>query len=252
MLEVVKKCQQFPRTISVTLSAAFCCAQSQFCQNTDLHYYYFQSLKKTNSYWPRAIRSSLQHSQSNFLQLCWLGEWVARRKGGCWQPLLCIWSVCCHSSPRELPCQSVWRWRRVNQRCPLSMEGLRVFICCHGTVMAPWMDLAWQGVSSFIFRRTISSPARLCGQCLATWWADKREWKSAGGQRESEGLLGLGGEGGELGMSRLCVYVESEGVMLHLNMSIITVIKRLWVAWVHLTQCIWAHLTSHMERPLHP
>lgn len=31
---------------------------------------------------------------------------------------LCIWSVCCHSSPMELSCQSVYQWRWVNQRCP--------------------------------------------------------------------------------------------------------------------------------------
>lgn len=37
---------------------------------------------------------------------------------GSQQPLLCIWSVCCHSSPVELSCQSVSQRRRVNQRCP--------------------------------------------------------------------------------------------------------------------------------------
>lgn len=60
-------------------------------------------------------RSSPHQSQSNFLQLGETGDLAPMLP---WQPTapLCIWSVCCHSSPVELSCQSVSHRRRVNQR----------------------------------------------------------------------------------------------------------------------------------------
>lgn len=99
------------------------------------------------------------------------------------QPLSAYDQSVAIAAPRSFSASQSCR-RRVNLQCPPSRR-LCVFICCHGAVIAFWMDLAWQGVSSFIFWCIILSWACLWSLLRATYWTDKGALK--GEKRQSIG-----------------------------------------------------------------
>lgn len=107
------------------------------------------------------LRSSPHQSQSNFLQLRGkLTTWPPCCRGS-QQPLSAYDQSVAIAAPWSFPASQSSRGDEWTSGAPIQ-RGLHVFIRCHGSVIALWIDLAWQGVSFFIFQHVILSWACLC------------------------------------------------------------------------------------------